>query len=92
MLDRNARLGFVVNAGVCYKNTTLHFQSSNTERAPAPLNSRPTGSAAEGPGPGPGPQRWELQGLFPARRTGGRHPTTAGLGGARLELMMKGRS
>lgn len=88
MLDRNARLGFVVNAGVCYKNTTLHFQSSNTERAPAPPNSRPTGSAAEGPGP----RRWELQRLFLARCTGGHHPTAAGLGGARLELMMKGQS
>lgn len=87
-VGQECKAGLCCYAGVCYKNTTLHFQSSNAERAPAPPNSCQAGNAAEGPGPGP--RRWELQRRFLARCAGGRHPTAIGLGGARPELL-KGR-
>lgn len=62
-VGQECKAGLCCYAGVRYKNTTRHFQSSNAGRAPAPPpRSRQTGSAAQGPAPGP--RRWALQRLW----------------------------
>lgn len=50
-IGQERKAGLCCYAGVCYKNTTLRFQSRNTEQAPVPPSSCRTGSVAEGLGP-----------------------------------------
>lgn len=69
-IGQERKAGLCCYAGVCYKNTTLRFQSRNTEQAPVPPSSCRTGSVAEGLGP-QNPQGQGRCRRFSQRRAGG---------------------